>query len=294
MIAADLRASYRLIMDTRTMRARAFLLAVALPLAGGAQAQAPASVGAPQPTYADLATLADGAPLVVRARIAEQAVVPAERAPGLAAGHARLYVEAKTVALLSGATALPETLRYLVDVPTDAKSRPPKLRKREVVLFARPVPGRPGELQLTGRHAQLAYTPALEARLRPVLAAFVAADAPPRVTGVRDVLSSAGNLAGESETQVFLATARGEPAALTVIRRPGMAPRWGVSWTELVDQSAAAPARDTLAWYRLACALPPALPTSATAGTEAADQARAAADYRFVIADLGPCERTLG
>ena len=265
--------------------AAAGVLCAALPLA----AQAPSV-----PTYADLATLADGAPLAVRVKVKDQAVVPAERAPGLAAGHARLYVEAQTLAVLAGSAALPESLRYLVDVPLDAKGKPPKLKKREFVLFARPVAGRPGELQLIGPRAQLPHTAVLEARLRPVLAAFLAADAPPRVTGVRDVLSSEGNLAGESETQVFLSTAGGEPAALTVVRRPGMAPRWGVSWTELVDQSAQAPQRDTPAWYRLACALPPTLPARAQVAEDPEDRARAARDYRFVIEQLGPCARNLG
>lgn len=275
---------------------RSFLpfLAVAGVLCAPVQGAAADPVASPPAaTYADLATLADGAPLAVRVRVKDQAPVPAERAPGLAAGHARLYIEAQTLALLAGSAALPESLRYLVDVRLDAKGKAPKLKKQEFVLFARPVAGRPGELQLVGPRAQLAYSPALEARLRPVLTGILAADAPPRVTGVRDVLSSAGNLAGESETQIFLATASGAPAALTVVRRPGMAPRWGVSWTELVDQSAEAPARETLGWFRLACALPRTLPTGANLAADPADRARAAQDYRFVIDQLGPCERTL-
>lgn len=246
-----------------------------------------------EPTFADLATLADGAPLAVRVKVKDQATVAPERAPGLAPGHARLYVEAETLAVLAGSTALPESLRYLVDVPLNLKGKPPKLKKQEFLLFARTVPGRPSELQLVGRQGQLAYSSALEQRLRPVLAAFAAADTPPRVTGIRDVLSSSGNLAGESETQVFLSTADGEPAALTVVRRPGMAPRWGVSWTELVDQSAQPAQRDTLDWYRLACGLPATLPASANLAEDPADRARAAQDYRFVIQQLGPCTRNL-
>jgi hypothetical protein len=277
------------------MRSHSLNLAVAcLVAASSPLCAAEPAAPAPAPSYADLAGLAEGAPLVVRVKVKDQAAVPAERAPGLAPGHARLYVEAQTLALLAGSAALPESLRYLVDVPLDAKGKAPKLKKQEFVLFARPVAGRPGEVQLTGPRAQLASTAELEARLRPVLAAVLAADAPPRVIGVRDVLSSAGNLAGESETQIFLATARNEPAALTVVRRPGMAPRWGVSWTELVDQSAEAPEPDTLAWYRLACALPRALPAGANLAGDPADRARAAQDYRFVLEQLGPCTRNLG
>jgi hypothetical protein len=267
------------------LAASAGLLTLALP--------APVSAQATEPTFADLAALADGAPLAVRVRVKDQASVPAERAPGLAPGLARLYVEAETQAVLSGPSALPQSVRYLVDVPLTAKGKAPKLKKQQFVLFARPVSGRPGELQLAGRHGQIAYTPALEQRLRPVLAALAAADRPPRVTGVRDAISSTGNLAGESETQIFLATPGGEPAALTVIRRPGLAPRWGVSWTELVDQSAAPPQPDTLAWFRLACTLPRTLPASATLAEDPADRDRAAQDYSFVIAQLGPCTRNL-
>jgi hypothetical protein len=72
-----------------------------------------------------------------------------------------------------------------------------------------------------------------------------------------------------------------------------MAPRWGVSWTELVDQSAEPPQGETIAWYRLACALPQTLPANANVATDPADRARAAQDYRFVLDQLGPCQRTL-
>lgn len=267
------------------------LLTLAL-FAGTAFAATPAPAPVAPPSYADLASLADAAPLAVRVRVKDQAVVPLERAPGVAPGHARLYIEAETQALLTGTTTLPATLRYLVDVPVGAKGKAPNLKKKSYVLFARPVAGRPGELQLTRPGAQLPWSAALEPRLRAILASYAAADAPPRVTGVRDVLSSVGNLAGESETQIFLATASGEPAALTVVRRPGMAPRWGVSWSELVDQSARPAAPETLAWYRLACSLPSTLPAKANFAELPADRERAAADYRFVIEQLGPCGRT--
>lgn len=277
------------------MRSLSLVLALAVASAAPASlAAAEPPAAAPAPSYADLADLADGAPLAVRVRVKSQATVPAERSPGLAQGHARLYIEAQTLALLAGNTALPESLRYLVDVPLDAKGKVPKLKKREFILFARPVTGRANELQLVAPGAQLAWSAPLEARLRPVLAGFVAADAPPQVTGVRDVLSSVGNLAGESETQIFLATKSGKPAALTVVRRPGMAPRWGVSWTELVDQSAEPAQAETIAWYRLACSLPPSLPANANLAADPADRARAAQDYRFVIEQLGRCTRNLG
>jgi hypothetical protein len=256
-------------------------------------AAAPPAPTAPPPTYADLADLSDAADLVVHAKVAKAILVPAERATNVAAGHARIYVEAETQALIAGNAPLGPTVKYLVDVPLDSRGKVPKLKKREYLLFARPVAGRPGELQLVGPNAQLAWDPAIDSRLKPILADLLQEDAAPAVTGVRDALSVAGTLAGESETQLFLGTRSGDPVSLTVVRRPGMAPQWGVSFGEIVDQSARPPERDTLAWYRLACFLPPQLPSSANLAQDSVSRERAANDYRFVIQQLGPCPRTL-
>ncbi|UVI40100.1 hypothetical protein [Qipengyuania spongiae] len=270
------------------------LLGAASAPAFGQPAPSPAA-SAPAPmsglTYADLVSLSEAAPLVLRAEVVSQAVVKPERAPGLRPGFARLYVEAKTQTLLSGDTPVGESLRYLVDVPVDAKGRPPKLKKRQVFLFARSGQ-RPAEIQLIDPHAQLAYSPELEARLRPVLGQLAAADKPPVVTGIRDALSVAGNLAGESETQIFLDTASGDPVSATVVRRPGQRPQWGVSWSELVDQSARPPQPETLGWYRLACTLPPRLPDEANLARNSASRTRAAEDYAYILQQLGPCPRT--
>jgi hypothetical protein len=92
---------------------------------------------------------------------------------------------------------------------------------------------------------------------------------------------------------MFVDTANGAPASLTVVRRPNMDPTWGVSWSEIVDQAAKPPERDTIAWYRLACSLPRSLPGGAYLQADAAGRTRAEADYRFIIDQLGPCERTL-
>lgn len=243
-------------------------------------------------TYADLADLADRAPLVLRAQVRKQATVEPERSPGLKPGHVRLYIEAHTTALIVGRAPVGEALRYLVDVPLDAKGKAPKLKKQEVILFARPVAGRPGELQLVDPQAQLAYSPELDARLRPILTALHATDAPPRVTGIRDALAVEGTLVGESETQLFLDTQNDGPVSVTIVRRPGQAPRWGVSWTEIVDQAARAPRRDTLEWYRLACSLPEALPASANLSRDPQARALATRDYALVRSELGPCSRT--
>ena len=279
-------------MNSNSRNCLALLLGLSCVAAFPLSAQQPAFAPSDnQPNYVDLVDLADGAPLVVRAQIRRQAQVEAERAPGLAPGYARLYIEAQTLSLLTGSAPLGESLRYLVDVPLDSRGKPPKLKKQEVVLFANPVRGKPGELQLVDPRAQLPWSEGLEARLRPILASLVSQDAPPVVTGVRDALAVEGNLAGESETQLFLETRSGAPVSLSVIRRPGMAPRWGVSWSELVDQSVQPVRQGTLEWYRLACALPEVLPASANIAENARARQIAEQDYGFLVAQLGPCIR---
>jgi hypothetical protein len=243
------------------------------------------------PTYADLADLADRAPLVARVQLRDVVRLKPEQAPDVRPGTARIFVKAKTRAVLVG-EALGESVSYLADVPLTAKGKLPKLEKREALIFARAVPGRPGELQLVAPDAQLAWDPALEARVRAILTELVAPDAPPRVTGVREVSFVPGNLVGEGETQIFLSTQAGDPVSISVVRRPGLAPQWGVAFGEIVDQAARPPARDTLAWYRLACFLPSSL-SSATMLTGEGEARRAAAeDYRWVRGQLGACPRT--
>lgn len=268
-------------------------LAVA-PLASlSAQSEAAQQQAQSGPTYADLAALADSSQLVLRAEIRRQAEVEAERAPGLAPGHARLYITARTQALISGTVPVGEELTYLADVPLDAKGKVPRLKRLQVLLFASPVAGRPGAIQLVAPSGQLQYSPALEARLRPILSELAQPNVPPKVTGVRDAFSVSGNLAGESETQIFLDTDGSAPASITVLRRPGRSPVWGVSWGEIIDAAARPPEPETIGWFRLACALPAQLPADALYSDDPAARRQAAADYVLVKQSLGPCERRL-
>lgn len=245
-----------------------------------------------QLTYADIVDLADKSPLVLRAKIRDQATVEPERSPGLAPGHVRLYIEAETTALIAGNVPVGESLRYLVDLPLDEKGKAPKLKKQDVVLFARTVPGRPAEIQLVEADAQFPYSEAFADSLRSVLASLLAPGAPPRVTGVRDALAVEGTLVGESETQLFLDTENDGPVSVTVVRRPNQTPRWGVSWTEIVDQAARPPRRDTLEWYRLACFLPSGLPDEANISRDPRARTLAERDYALVIEQLGACPRS--
>jgi hypothetical protein len=279
-------------MQSFKIRMRALsLAAMALASASLAYGDSP-PVPAPAVTYADLADLADGAPLVIKAQVRKLAPVDPLRARGVRSGWGRFYIEAKTEALVAGTVPIGEALRYLVDLPLDPKGNPPKLKKQSVVLFARTVAGRPGELQLVAPDAQLRWDAALDAKLRSVLGELLAPGAPGKVLGVREAIYVPGNLAGESETQLFLAMANGEPAALTVSRHPGQPPRWSVSFSEVVGAGGKAPAHETLAWYRLACFLPPLLPAGANVSDDPVDRAAAGQDYRFVMTELGTCTRT--
>lgn len=242
-------------------------------------------------SYADIASMADAAEVVMRAQVRRVSRLKPEQAPGLAPGMARVVVQARTQTVLAG-PALGESVRYLADVPLDAKGKLPKLSKAVVLLFARTVPGRPGELSLVDGGAQIPWNGQIEARTRAILTEMLSPEAPPRIKGVREVLYVPGNLVGEGETQVFLQTENNAPVSLSVVRRPGMEKTWGVSFSEIVDQSARPPERDTLTWYRLACFLPQSMPPGASL-SGSADQVRAAAiDYDFVVKSLGECTRT--
>lgn len=280
---------------TAPLRFAAALCALALPAALWAQSPPPAAAssnaGPTDLTYADVADLAAAAPLVARVAVRDVVVLKPERAGSVRPGYARLYVTARTRALLAG-EGLGESLSYLADVPLDPKGRVPKLKKREVLVFARPVPGRPGELALVAPDAQLLWSPELEQRARAVLTELVGPDAAPRITGVREAMHVRGSLVGEGESQIFLATERGDTVSLTVLRRPGAEPAWGVALGEIVDQAARPPQPDTLTWYRLACFLPAALPPATVLSGSDADRRQAAEDYRYVRAQLGPCPRT--
>ena len=244
--------------------------------------------------YADTADLVLTAPLVVDAAIRSATRIKGPEAANAAAGSARFYVEADVAALIRGNSAIPPRIGYVVDLPLDPRGRLPKLKKLRVLLFARAVDGRPDQVQLVKPDAQRDWTPAAEAQVRGIVQATLASDAPPVVTGIGNAFHVAGSLPGEGETQIFLTTADSRPVSLSILRRPGEQPRWAVALSEIVDDAAAPPARDTLLWYRLACTLPPALPDRSTASLAPGDASAAQDDYRFVIDRLGPCGRTAG
>jgi hypothetical protein len=245
----------------------------------------------PAATYADLADLADSARLVLRAEVRKIAPVEPARARNVRSGWGRFYIEARTKALLSGTTPIGEALRYLVDMPLDARGKPPPIKKQQVLLFARGARGAAGDLQLAAPDAQVPWTAETETQLRAILAALAAPDAPHKVTGVREAIYVPGNLAGEGETQFFLDTADQSAASITVQHKPDSPPAWGVSFSEIAAAVGSPPQRDTRPWYRLACFLPNVLPREANVSETAADRAQAESDYRMVLGELGPCPR---
>ena len=260
--------------------------ACALPMAVPQPIPAPA----PPPPYAAIADLMIAAPVVLDATITSAVRIKGAEAASVPPGVTRYYVEAAVTALIRGPGAIPPVIGYLVDMPTP-DGRQPKLKKMRVLAFARPVNGSPNQFQLVTPAAQLSWTPDTDALTRRIAAELVAGDAPPEITGIGNAFHVPGSLPGEGETQVFLTTRDNRPVSLNVLRRPGEQPRWAVALSEIVDDSAGPPKRDTLLWYRLACGLPRALPARATQAIETADAAVAREDYRFVLEQLGPCRR---
>lgn len=244
-------------------------------------------------SYADLADLALPAQIVAEVRVARAVRLKPTESPGLLAGRTRFYVEADIVTLIRGPGGMPARIAYLIDLPPGPGGKPAKFGKGEVrLIFAQQVPGRASEVRLIAPNAQIAGTPADLSRLRAILREAADARAAPRIVGIGKAFHVLGSLPGESETQVFLLTSDNRPVSLSVLRRPGAGLRWSVALTEIVDEAAAAPPRDTLLWYRLACGLPRELPPQSLADVGAADAAAVRADYRFVLGQLGACGRT--
>ncbi|WP_294055878.1 hypothetical protein [Sphingomonas sp.] len=241
------------------------------------------------PSYASMAKLVLGAPLVIDARVKTADRVKPQDAPGLAAGRARFYVVADVAALIRGRAGLPAQISFLADIPLDSKGKPPRMKKARLLLFARAIAGQADQVQLTGIDSQRGWSPGLDAMVRGIVKEVLAADAPPEVDGVGNAFSVPGALPGERETQIFVTTRSGAPFSIQVLRRPGEQPRWSVSLGDIVDDSAGAPKKDTLLWYRLACGLPRQLPEASVAGEDPANARAAREDYGLVIRDLGAC-----
>jgi hypothetical protein len=263
-----------------------------------AQSPTPAAAAAATPgiqglSYADLADLTFSAQLLAGVTIAKAERLKGELAPGLAAGSARFLVQANTGMLLRGTDGLPGVISYIVDVPLDAKGKAPKLKNGRFILFANRVAGRPTEVRLTSPYSQLDWTQRNESTLRAILTEGTSVGAPPNITGIGNAFHVPGAIPGESESQIFLTTADNRPISLSILRRPGEQPQWAVALGEMVDDSARAPARDSLLWYRLACFLPKQMPARSMDSLAPGEAEAVKADYAYVLKQLGGCGRTI-
>ncbi len=256
-----------------------------------------ASAPAPAPpvrySYADIADLARQAPIVIDGTISKAQKLPPEQSTGIKSGHVRMLMTLDLASLIRSSQESPPRITYLVDVPLSAKGKVPKFKKQRVIIFARPIPGNVGAVQLQSPRAQLAWSPDTDTQVRSILRELVARGAAPHISGITNAFYSAGNLPGEGETQIFLATTGDIPTSLVITRSGEGAPRWAVSFGELVDASATQPAKDTLGWYRLACFLPAAIPATVLDGNSDSEKAQISADYALVRKSLGRCARTL-
>lgn len=243
--------------------------------------------------YSDYADLVLASPVILDATVRSEVRLKPAEAPGVPQNAVRLYIEADVTALIRGTGAVPPRIGYTIDVPLDARGRPPRYRKMRVLLFARGVANNQGQVQLVRSDAQRNWTPASDALTRRIVREVLAPETPPTVTGIGNAFFTAGDLPGDGETQIFLTTADNRPISLNVLRKAGQPPRWSVALSEVVDEAAPPPGRQTLLWYRLACTLPAALPDTALHGTEA-DNAIVREDYATVLNGLGACDRTVG
>lgn len=267
----------------------AALLPLFVPVSAGAQTPLTQNV---VQTYADLVGLAESSPLVVFAELKKLIPIPLPKDSSPFTAVQRAYIEAQGIDLLTGSGSVSASVRYLADIRLDSRHKMPNPKKQTVLLFARHSPEGGADIQLVSPDAQLPWSQPLEAQIRKILADLAAPDSPPHITGINMALYQQGDLAGEGETQIFLNTAKGTPAAIIIQHRPNQPSRWSASFSEVVDAASPPPAQGTLQWYRLACSLPENLPPAANLGETQEAKDQAVADYMLVRRDLGPCTRT--
>ncbi|WP_164156133.1 hypothetical protein [Sandarakinorhabdus rubra] len=254
----------------------------------GAQAQ-PAALVTASPdrlaSFADVAELTLASPVIVRATITRAAALSRKAAPDVAPGRARLLVTVAVSNPLLAPAALPASLVFAWDAPLDSRGKPPKVTGMEVLAFLA-APGAGGATRLISRRAVQPWDEALADTVRRVAREARSSDVPD-VRGVTSGFRDVGTVAGESESQFFLATTDDRPAVLVVQNRPGEARRVAVARGDIIDESAQPVQPGTLLWYRLACSLPARLPAAAGGNDPAL-----ARDWQTAIASLGPCGLT--
>ena len=249
------------------------------------------AIQADSASYADVADLVVISPLIVDVMVRSAQKVSPEQAVGVPVNLQRMLVEADVLALIRGQGGVTPRVRFLLDVPKDSKGKVAKLKKQRLFLLGSAVAGRPGEIRLSRPNALVQWSAANDALVRSITKEAVQIDAPQRITGITSAFHSAGTVLGEGETQIFLKTEKDQPLSLSILSRPGEEKRWAVSTAEVIDESASAPSKFTLLWYRLACGLPRSLSSELVEAADSDNAAKAQADYKFVQDSLGPCGR---
>lgn len=249
------------------------------------------AIPADSASYADIADLVTISPLIVDATVRSVAKIAPEQAVGVPATIQRTLIVADVMTLIRGNQGVAGQVRFVLDVPKNAKGKLPPLKKQRLFLLGSPVAGQPGDIRLSRPDALIQWSPANDALLRAITKEAVQIDAPQKITSIASAFYSPGTVIGEGETQIFVRTASGDPYSISVLSRPGQAKSWSVSTGEVIDPTAGAPKPFTLLWYRLACGLPKTLPYDLVESDDSANRSRAQADYSFVIEGLGPCGR---
>lgn len=271
-----------------------FIATLAALMLGAASPLSAQTAPASERTFADLADLTLGSPVVLRATILKADKLNRREAPDVPPGRVRMLIDAQVQGVLTARDAVPARISYLWEGSLDARGKAPKLKGMPVLLFLRRVPGREGQYQLTSPNSQIPWSARSEQAARQVLTDIRSPELRDlRITGVGNAFHVRGSIPGEAESQIFLNTATGRPVSLVVLARPGQARSYSVALSDIIDDAATSVPRDTLMWYKLACALPRSLPPKSVDKLSEEDRAAVVADYRFVLDSLGPCTRTL-
>ena len=168
----------------------------------------------------DLATAPQKSPC--GRRCAKQCGLGPSESPGLAAGRVRLYIEARTSALLIGPD-LGESIRFLADVPLDTPGQGSQADQDAKSLCSpAPCPIGPASSQLVAPDAMLPLTPGREATLRAILTETTRPDAPARHHRTARGASCFGQSGGRRRNAVVSGhRATAAPVSISVLRRPG-------------------------------------------------------------------------
>ncbi|MEQ1539928.1 MAG: hypothetical protein ABL928_13460, partial [Sphingorhabdus sp.] len=129
-------------------------IALAQPVASPVSFAVPAT----NTSYADIADLVVISPLIVDATVRKATKVPMEQAVGVPANLQRMVVEADVTALVRGNDGIAGTVRFLLDIPKDAKGKIPKLKKQRYFVLGSKATGTPGTIRLSRPDALVAWS----------------------------------------------------------------------------------------------------------------------------------------